>query len=115
MEMTVNEIKAAYMATGLTPTSGEWLNAEQKRVCGLSVLMVARGKETIDSLSEAHERGALKTVAATSLGLDENYVSGFVNAWDGHGIEPNEHGETYEQGFKFGCEARDAVFCGAGV
>ena len=76
--ITVEEVKAAYAKTGITPERGMWCNGMGTCACGLCVLFLADGGIPGRAFSQA---------IYPRLGIEHDYGSGFIVGFDGEGLE----------------------------
>jgi hypothetical protein len=95
--VTVEEVKAAYAATGLRPEAWvwcepEWGGADPGRACGLGAVVCHRFSMevacVIEGTDEDDEEDGDSTYdelnhVAELLDLDREYVAGFVTGFDG--------------------------------
>jgi hypothetical protein len=97
--ITVEQVKAAYAETGLTPKRGTWRVGQF--ACGIGVIgeQVSRDN-TWDGAVEY----------AASLGLDFDYVFGFIGGFDASGIPDEGESIEFRTGYSDGKAAAAAVF-----
>jgi len=100
--ITVDEIKEAYKATGLTPARNTWGESGSGCACGLGVLAVAAGVPIDDLCSD---------VVYDTINLDEFYGLGFTNGFDGNTrLGALSHRPGFNQGYDDGAAAAAAIF-----
>lgn len=98
--ITPEEVVEAYKSTGLKPVRGTFCWGS--RACGLGTVCISRGKMPTSPL-----------MVSRSLGIEMEYLLGFVNGFDGihkASIGIDESNETLSLGFADGKLAAAAVF-----
>lgn len=96
--LTPETVLSAYLATGLLPAYGIFEDVERRAGCGLTVVCVARGLPW---------PGPWPTIISRWLGLDIEYVFGFIWGWDQ--VESRPESVLRRQGYADGVRCRLAV------
>ena len=95
--ITVDEVRAAYEKTGLTPVRHMWLS--DNCACALTACMLSSGVQRKE-IALAEQQWACDELASTTLGLDEAYTDFFTSGFDGCrlGTVTEEEGYGYQDG-----------------
>jgi hypothetical protein len=108
----IDEVRAAYAETGLEPITEAWYEPPSPgggpgRACGLGAVLIRRsGTDAARYLED--EAGDADLRAAKWLGLDRDYVDGFLSGFDDFYAE-EDRGDAYHQGWLDGRAAAEAV------
>jgi hypothetical protein len=104
--VSVEEVKAAYAATGMRPYRGSYCSSLDGQLCGCGLGAVF--------FKEKHYSPGGTCDVHKALKLDYEYIGGFVGGFDGDSPEECEGGEYELAGYADGKAAAEAVFGGDG-
>jgi hypothetical protein len=120
--ITVDEVRAAYEKTGLTPVRGNFCTYSTSQLrdywtqteLGIEVKLTYDCGCALTACCRAEDKPFPEDVehAASELDLDESYASGFINGFDGVVLCPEDVDGpvAYEAGYADGVAAAKAVF-----